>query len=337
MTMQLIFDGQVVVVTGAGNGLGRAYALEFARRGASVLVNDIDVATLADGREAWQAERVAQEIRDAGGSAIACTENVERGDRIVEMARDTYGKIDVLVNNAGILRDASFHKMDRDSWVAVQKVHIDGSYAVTRAAWPHMREAGYGRVLFTTSAAGIYGNFGQANYAAAKSALLGLGRTLAIEGRSRGINVNMIAPIAASRLTASAMTADMLRGLKPELITPLVVLLSHSNCDATGELFEIGGGWVSKLRWERSAGTVFDSEIGFSAEDLQRSWDEVQSFTNFDHPKDASDTLQAVGRNLGIELDLSPQSVTGAEIEVTVDEPTSSPEQPYGNKIQRKH
>ena len=308
MSAELRFDDQVVVITGAGNGLGRAYASEFSKRGARVVVNDIGHAETS-GADQWQAELVAGEINESGGEAVANTDSVVYGERIIESALDHFGQVDVLINNAGILRDRSFHKMDENDWRDIQSVHLDGGYAVTRAAWPHMRAASYGRVLFTSSAAGIYGNFGQANYAAAKMGLVGLGRALAIEGKSRGINVNMIAPVAASQLTATVMPAAMLEQLSADLVTPLVVCLAHASCEESGELFEVGGGWVTRLRWERSDPvTVPSAREGHSAEALSQNWSQLSSFTRQDHPRQVNDTFQAISEHSGISLGIKPQA-----------------------------
>ncbi|BDI61935.1 SDR family oxidoreductase [Qipengyuania nanhaisediminis] len=307
MTDTLNFEGRVVIVTGAGNGLGKSHALEFARRGAKVVINDLGGATSGGGRDSAVAQKVVDEIKAAGGEAVANGDSVEDGEKIVQCALDTFGQVDVVVNNAGILRDATFHKMTQEDWELIQKVHLGGSFAVTRAAWPHMREAGYGRVIMTASGAGVYGNFGQANYSAAKLGLHGLAQTLAIEGAGKGIFVNTIAPIAASRLTESVMPPAMLEGLKPELVTPLAIKLCHESNTDTGQLFEVGGGWVSRLRWEQTQGARFNPAQGFSAEQLADEWDTVQSFEGAGHPKDMMNTLKVVGELIGVDLSLSKQ------------------------------
>ncbi len=306
-TASLRFDDRVVIVTGAGNGLGKSHALDFAKRGARVVVNDLGGTTAGGGRDNTVAQSVVDEIESAGGEAIANADSVVDGARIVEAAMDAFGRVDVVVNNAGILRDVTFHKMSDEDWELIQKVHLGGSYAVTRAAWPHMRAAGYGRVIMTASGAGIYGNFGQVNYSAAKLGLHGMAQSLAIEGHSKGIHVNTIAPIAASRLTKSVMPPAMLEGLKPELVTPLAVLLTHEDSQETGQLFEVGGGWVSRLRWEQTQGARFDPATGFNAEDLSDKWNEVQSFEGAIHPKDMSNTLKIVGGIVGVDLALAKQ------------------------------
>ncbi len=307
MSQELSFEDRVVIVTGAGAGLGRSHALEFARRGAKVVVNDLGGSTSGDGSDSSVAQKMVDEIKALGGEAVANTDSVEDGAKIAECAMDNYGRIDVVVNNAGILRDSAFHKLTEQDWELVLKVHLGGSYAVTRAAWPHMRAAGYGRVIMTTSAAGIYGNFGQANYSAAKLGIHGLSQTLSIEGRGKGIFVNTIAPIAASRLTEQVMPPAMLEVLDPKVVTPLAILLSHESHMETGNLYEVGGGWVSKLRWEQTLGARFDPKVGFTAEELSARWDEVNDFTNSMNPKDITNTLKIIGEIVGVELGLAPQ------------------------------
>lgn len=304
---KLLFNDRVVVVTGAGGGLGKTHALEFAKRGAKIVVNDLGGGGSGEGEDKSVAQKLVDEITEAGGEAVANGDSVENGEQIIACAMDTFGKVDVVINNAGILRDAAFHKMSDQDWELIMRVHLNGAYSVTRAAWPHMRTTGYGRVIMTTSAAGIYGNFGQANYSAAKLGLHGLAQALSIEGASKGINVNTIAPIAASRLTETVMPPAMLAGLKPELVTPLAILLCHESCTESGQLFEVGGGWVSRLRWEQTQGAFFNPEQGFSAEELNGQWDKVQSFDNAMHPKDIMNTMKVIGGNIGMDMALSKQ------------------------------
>ena len=303
--MELRFDDRVVVVTGAGQGLGRSHALEYARRGAKVVVNDLGGSTKGDGRSASVAQGVVDAIRASGGEAVASTDSVEHGDRIIQAAMDHFGRVDVVVNNAGILRDASFAKMTDEDWDLIYRVHLLGSYKVTRAAWPHMRAAGYGRIVMTTSVAGIYGNFGQANYAACKLALFGLAQTLAIEGASKNMLVNTIGPTAGSRLTETVLSKDVLDVLKPEYVTPVAILLTHESSAETGKLFEVGGGWISQTRWEQTQGTFFSSE--FSAEDLRADWDAVTSFENSRRATSVAESLSGIAERRGLSLALSPQ------------------------------
>lgn len=226
MSDALRFDDQVVIVTGAGGGLGRAHALLFAKHGARVVVNDLGGSTHGEGASASAADKVVAEIRAAGGTAVANHDSVTDGGRIVENALDAFGRVDVVVNNAGILRDKTFHKMEDADWDLVYQVHVEGAYKVTRAAWPHLREQAYGRVVFTSSTSGIYGNFGQSNYGMAKLGLYGLTRTLALEGRKNNILVNAIAPTGGTRMTEGLIPPQVFEQLKPELVSPLVVYLA---------------------------------------------------------------------------------------------------------------
>ncbi|MCZ6828640.1 MAG: SDR family oxidoreductase, partial [Gammaproteobacteria bacterium] len=225
MTDTLRFDDKVVVVTGAGAGLGRSHALAFARRGAKVVVNDLGGGSHGEGKGSAAADLVVAEIEDFGGEAVANYDSVEQGASIIQTALDNFDRVDVLVNNAGILRDSSFAKMTDEDWDLIYRVHALGTYKVTKAAWPIMLEQGYGRIVNTASAAGIYGNFGKANYAFAKCGLIGFTNTLAIEGARKCIQANTIAPVAGSRLTETILPKEVTEALKPEFVTPLVVKL----------------------------------------------------------------------------------------------------------------
>jgi len=303
--MELRFDDRVVIVTGAGQGLGRAHALEYARRGARVVVNDLGGSPSGDGASASVAQALVDEIVAFGGQAVANTDSVEDGGRIVETAIDTFGRVDVVVNNAGILRDSSFGKMTDEDWDLIYRVHLLGSYRVTRAAWPHMRAAAYGRIVFTTSVAGLYGNFGQANYAAAKLGLVGLAQTLAWEGATRNIHVNAIAPTAGSRLTATVLPPEVTEAMKPEYVTPVVILLTHEDSTVSGKLFEVGGGWVSQTRWEQARGVFFEQE--FSSETLLERWDEVTSFENSRHAASVAEAKTGLKERMGRDVALTPR------------------------------
>jgi 3-hydroxyacyl-CoA dehydrogenase/3a,7a,12a-trihydroxy-5b-cholest-24-enoyl-CoA hydratase len=303
--MSLRFDDRVVIVTGAGNGLGRSHALEFARRGAKVVVNDLGGGIAGEGASKSVAQTVVDEIKTAGGEAVANTDSVEHGDKIVQTAMDTYGRIDVVVNNAGILRDASFAKMTDEAWDIIYRVHLYGSYKVSRAAWPHMRAANFGRIVMTTSVAGVYGNFGQANYAAAKLGIFGLAQTLAIEGAAKNILCNTVAPTAGSRLTATVLPEEVLKVLKPEYVTPAVVLLSHESSTENGKLFEVGGGWVSQTRWEQTQGVFFRED--FDADALKAKWADVTNFDNARHASKISESKTGMEERLGRRMELAPQ------------------------------
>jgi len=247
--MTLRFDGKVAIVTGAGAGLGRAYALLLGSRGAKVVVNDLGANVKGEGGNSKAADVVVNEIKKLGGSAVANYDSVEFGDKIVKSAIDAFGTVDIVINNAGILRDVSFLKMTDQDWDLIMKVHLKGSYSVTRAAWNIMREKGYGRVINTGSSSGLYGSFGQVNYSAAKMAMHGLSQSLAKEGEKRNIRVNTICPLAASRMTETVLPKEVLENIKPEYVAPLVAYLCHDSCEETGSLFEVGAGYVAKLRW----------------------------------------------------------------------------------------
>lgn len=298
MSETIRFDDKVVIVTGAGGGLGRAHALLFARHGARVVVNDLGGSAQGEGASRSAADQVVEEIRQAGGTAVANHDSVTDGEKIVQQALDGFGRLDVVINNAGILRDKSFHKMDDADWDSVYRVHVEGAYKVTRAAWPYMREQGYGRVIFTSSTSGIYGNFGQSNYGMAKLGLYGLTRTLALEGRKSNILVNAIAPTGATRMTEGLIPPQIFEQLKPELVSPLVVYLASERCQETAGLFEVGGGWMGKVRWERSRGAGFDPAAGFEAEDVAARWADICNFDNATHPADNMQALQDMMANL---------------------------------------
>ncbi len=243
---ELRFDDQVAVITGAGRGLGRVYALELAKRGAKVVVNDFGGPRNGAGEGAPSAaDSVVEEIKALGGEAIANYDSVsteEGGRRIIDAAMDAFGRLDILINNAGILRDKSFLKLEPADWEAVRAVHLDGAYFVTRPAFNHMRDNKYGRIVFTTSAAGLYGNFGQTNYSAAKMGLVGLMNSLKLEGDKYGIKVNAIAPIATTRLTEDILPPDLAQRMKPELIAPLALVLCSDRCPSNGSIYGAGMG-----------------------------------------------------------------------------------------------
>ncbi len=295
----LRFDGRVAIVTGAGNGLGRSHALLLASRGAKVVVNDLGGGHTGGGKSSAAADKVVEEIKAAGGEAVANYDSVEDGANIVKTAVDAFGKVDIVINNAGILRDVSFQKMSQDDWDLIYRVHVLGAYRVTKAAWDLMREQGFGRIVFTASAAGIYGNFGQANYSMAKLGIHGLAQTLALEGKKKNVLVNTIAPIAGSRMTETVLPKDLIDALKPEYVTPLVAWLCHESNEETGSLFEVGGGFMGKLRWERSAGKVFKLGRDITPDAVQKAFGEITSFEKATHPSDITSSMQPILGNLG--------------------------------------
>ncbi|XP_026177171.1 peroxisomal multifunctional enzyme type 2 isoform X1 [Mastacembelus armatus] len=293
--MHLSFEGRVVLVTGAGGGLGREYALAFAERGASVIVNDLGADIKGGGKSSAAADKVVEEIRAKGGKAVANYDSVEDGEKLIQTALDAFGRIDVVVNNAGILRDRSFTRTSDLDWDLIQRIHLRGSFLVTRAAWNHMKIQKFGRVIMTASAAGIYGNFGQANYSAAKLGLLGLANTLAIEGQKYNIHCNTIAPVAGSRLTETIMPPDLVASLKPEYVAPLVLWLCHDQCQENGGLFEVGAGWIGKLRWERSQGHIVrQKNQTMTPEAVRDQWNKICDFTDATKPATIQESLHSV-------------------------------------------
>ncbi|MEZ0382904.1 MULTISPECIES: SDR family NAD(P)-dependent oxidoreductase [Mycobacteriaceae] len=267
---------RVVVVTGAGGGLGREYALTLAREGAAVVVNDLGGARDGTGAGHNMADQVVAEIKEAGGRAAANYDSVADPDgaaNIIKTAIDEFGKVDGVVSNAGILRDGTFHKMTFDNWDAVLQVHLYGGYNVVRAAWTHFREQGYGRVVVATSTSGLFGNFGQANYGAAKLGLVGMINTLAIEGAKYNIKANAIAPIAATRMTEDILPPEVLAKLKPEYVAPVVAYLCTEELAETGSVFIAGGGKVQRAALFENAGANFENPP--SVDDVAAQWSTI--------------------------------------------------------------
>jgi NAD(P)-dependent dehydrogenase (short-subunit alcohol dehydrogenase family) len=276
MADDIRFDGRVAIVTGAGGGLGRQHALELARRGAKVVVNDLGGAVDGSGGSSEAADKVVAEIASAGGEAIADGGSVADdagAANLVKAAMAAYGRIDILIANAGILRDKSFSKMEMADFEAVMDVHLMGTVKPLHHIWPIMREQTYGRVVVTTSSTGLYGNFGQANYGAAKLSLVGLMNTLRIEGERDNIKVNAISPIAATRMTENLLPPPLAEKLKPEYVTPAVVYLA-SDAAPTGVIVTAGAGVFSQARLYETEG-VYLGEGGLSAEEVRDNWDKI--------------------------------------------------------------
>ncbi|MEO3759798.1 SDR family oxidoreductase [Mycobacterium sp. B14F4] len=267
---------RVIVVTGAGGGLGREYALTLAKEGASVVVNDLGGSRDGTGAGHNMADHVVQEIRDAGGRAVANYDSVaepEGAANIIKTAVEEFGKVDGVVSNAGILRDGTFHKMEFANWDAVIKVHLYGGYNVIRAAWPHFRENNFGRVVVATSTSGLFGNFGQANYSAAKLGLVGLINTLAQEGAKYNVKANAVAPIAATRMTEDILPKEVLEKLTPEYVAPVVAQLCTEELPETASIFIVGGGKVQRTALFQNEGLTFDHVP--SVDEVAAKWGEI--------------------------------------------------------------
>ncbi len=270
-------EGRSIVVTGAGGGLGRRHALLLAAHGARVVVNDLGVALDGSGAERSAADAVVAEIVAAGGEAVASHDDVATeagGSAVVQGAIDTFGQIDAVVNNAGILRDRTFHKMSGEEWDAVIKVHLYGTYNVTRAAMPHFRAQSYGRIIVTTSVTGLYGNFGQANYGAAKLGLVGLMNTLAIEGEKQNVLANAVSPLAVTRMSEGILD----EAHDPDFVSALVVYLSSEECEVTGEIIHAAAGRYSRVRYAESVGVSFQAVP--SQAELRAQWGGVMDMTD---------------------------------------------------------
>jgi NAD(P)-dependent dehydrogenase (short-subunit alcohol dehydrogenase family) len=285
---ELGYDGKVVIITGAGGGLGRQHALLMASRGALVVINDLGGAVDGSGSDKGAAERVVDEIKALGGEAAADTNSVatpEGGKAIVQTAVDAFGKVDVVINNAGILRDKAFGNMEPELLDPVIDVHLKGAFNVTRAAWAIMKEQGYGRIVSTSSAAGIFGNFGQTNYGAAKMGLVGFTRVLAVEGAKYNIKANAIAPLALTRMTENLM-GGLGDKLDPGLVSPLVAFLAHEDCPVSGQTFSVGGGRVAHVFIGETQGY---HNPNLSMEDVRDNWGTITDQSGYAVPNNLAE------------------------------------------------
>jgi NAD(P)-dependent dehydrogenase (short-subunit alcohol dehydrogenase family) len=297
--VDLGFDGKVAIVTGAGGGLGREHSLLLASRGALVVVNDVGGAVDGTGGDAGPAQQVVDEIKAKGGEAVADTNSVatpEGGEAIVQTALDAFERVDIVVNNAGILRDKAFHNLTPDLVDPVIDVHLRGAFYVTRPAWVHMREQNYGRVIVTASSAGILGNFGQANYGAAKMGLVGLAHVLAQEGGRYNIKANAVAPIAATRMTREIF-GDLADRLDPALVSPVVAWLAHEDCPVSGHTYSVGGGRVARVFVGQGPGYM-RTDAPLTPEDVRDHFGEIERTDDFTIFENATDELRAVASQL---------------------------------------
>ena len=288
---QVSFENRTVIVTGAGNGLGKAYALDLGSRGAKVVVNDLGGAVDGSGSGSTPADEVVNEIIANGGEAVANYDSVatkEGGESIVQTAIDNFGTVDAVVNNAGILRDKSFAKMEEEDLNAIIDVHLKGTFFVCQPAFIQMKEQGYGRFVNVSSPSGLFGNFGQLNYGAAKMGIVGLTNVLAIEGAKYNIKANVIAPNAATRMTEELFGEDMSKLLTVDNITPLVVYLASEQCDITHEIFSAGGGRFARIGISTDVG-YFNASA--KAEDIFANIGEIRDLSNPIYPTSLADEL----------------------------------------------
>ncbi len=305
--MTIRFDNQVAIVTGAGNGLGRSHALELARRGARVVVNDLGAARDGSGASSEAADAVVKQILDAGGEAFSNGANVADFGQVEAMVKETverWGRVDILVNNAGILRDKTFAKMELKDFQLVMDVHVMGSVNCTKAVWELMREQKYGRIIMTTSSSGLYGNFGQANYGAAKMAVVGFMNTLCLEGQKYGIKVNSLAPVAATRMTEDLMPEQALGLLQPESVTPAVIFMASKDAP-NRQIIAAGAGAFAKVIVQETTGIYLKPEKQ-NADELAARWNEATSLEGARElvagGEQTMKFLTEAGKALGIKL-----------------------------------
>lgn len=294
--MTIRFDNRVAIVTGAGNGLGRAHALLLASRGAKVVVNDPGGAVDGKGGGHAAADKVVDEIKAAGGQAVPNYDSVadaKSAANIVKTAVDSFGTVDIVVNNAGVLRDKTFHNMTIDDFDFVVKVHFLGTAYVTHAAWPILRAKAYGRVVVTSSNSGIYGNFGQSNYGGAKLAVVGFMNALRLEGQKYNILMNALAPIAATRMTDSLMTPEVLARLRPEFVSPMVAYLCSEQCQRSGEIWSAGGGAFARIEYREAEGVRVSGRAP-TVEDVMENIDKIADVSASRVFRTSGEEVQAV-------------------------------------------
>ena len=292
---ELRFDGRVAVITGAGGGLGKAYALLLAGRGARVVVNDLGGTFDGEGADSTPAQKVVDQIKSAGGEAVANYESVsewESAQKIIQAAVDHYGQIDILINNAGILRDKSLLKMEIADYLKVIEVHLNGTYYCTKAAFAHMREQSYGRIVSTASAAGVYGNFGQTNYGAAKMGIVGLMNCVCQEGARYGVLANTVVPTAGTRLTATVMPPDVVDKVKPEYVAPMVVYMCSEQFQESGKIYTAGGGYFSRAAVVEGPGIFLDTAAGITPDMIA---EQIEKISSLDGGREYSSAMDQTG------------------------------------------
>jgi len=301
--MTIRFDGRTAIVTGAGQGLGRSYALTLAARGAKVVVNDLGGAIDGSGNSATPADAVVEEIRAAGGEAVASYDSVADRDsaaNIVQTAQEAFGSADIIINNAGIVRDKTFHKMSLDDYEFVVKVHFLGSVYVAHAAYPHMREADYGRILMVSSNSGLYGNFGQTNYSAAKMAVVGFMNTLKLEAARNNITINALAPLAATRIAEPSgifetYDADL---VTPDAVAAMVAYLVSEDCTDSGNVISATAGYYSRIQVMEGAGVHVDPRETMTPEKIGELWPQIVAMND---PRGYTDAVENIAEVMAKE------------------------------------
>lgn len=286
MAQRLRFDGQVAVVTGAGSGLGRAFAIELAKRGAKVVVNN----RVREGQQVRSADTVAAEIANLGGQAVASYDDALNGAAIIKTAIDSFGRVDILVTNMGMIKDQTMLKMTEAGWNDVMQANFQTTVNIIKAAWPYMKKQHYGRIITVNSGSAMFGSFGQVNYASAKGALYGLSKSLGKEGEADNIKVNILIPMAATNMTKAHFPPEHVPTFGPEKVSPLLAILAHEKCPDNCQIFEAGGGMICHIRWQRTRGCFFGDN--FTPEDVSRHWSEIVSFEQGeDYPTEPFSTL----------------------------------------------
>ncbi len=278
------FSEEVVLVTGASRGLGRAFAQCLAQAGATVVVNSTGTGNAGD--------LVVEDIVRQGGHAIHLPGQVEVADTLIQGVVDRCGRIDAVVHNAGFLQDKTLRKMSESQWDAVMNVHLKAAFLLSQAAWPHFETQGGGRLVFISSASGLYGNFGQANYAAAKAGMHGLSQSIAIEGAATNICCNCVAPFGATEMNSKNFPDALKAAIKTEYVAPLIAYLAHPQCTESGSLFEASAGVYRKVRWESSAGLELDTSQPLSIDDIAAGWYKLVDFSHSEHPTEMRDSLR---------------------------------------------
>ena len=295
--MSISFDGKVAVITGAGSGLGRSHAKYFAANGAKVVVNDLGGSVAGTGGSNNSADEVVKDITAAGGIAVANYDSVateEGGANIIKTAVDNFGSVDILINNAGNVRDKSFAKMDLKDFTSLMDVHLMGAVYCTKAAWPMMLEKRYGRIVMTSSAAGLYGTHGHTNYSSAKISLIGFMNALKQEGTSKNVLVNSIAPMALTRMTEEIMSPKLAPKMKPEYVTAVVAWMCSEESTLSGEIIEAGMGYYSKVQIVEAPGYIFKGDEVPTPEQIRDHWGEISDMTGAEPYPGADDVIRGV-------------------------------------------